>query len=241
MLDYKIKELKKDIAPREQEIMNLKMDTNKMDKKLREFNKTNAKLGYLVDSLRGNQKKMQKMIKMTRVKIQTNQIYIRTFENAVYWVAQEIDDFDKLKRAIQKNLLHYVKDQQFKQQEFNEEIKKEDEAQLKFLKAVGDNLNAKIEKQLAVHQEDHKANMKANSELIAQILKLRNEVRKTRDRFKERGGDKLLKQIIERETERENAKKAKNDFTASSYNFENEAPEVQKEVLKRREYISELK
>jgi uncharacterized protein (UPF0218 family) len=72
-------------------------------------------------------------------------------------------------------------------------------------------------------------------------LKLRNEVRKTRDRFKERGGDKLLKQIIDRETERENAKKAKNDFTASSYNFENEAPEVQKEVLKRREYISELK
>ena len=69
MLDYKIKELKKDIAPREQEIMNLKKDTNDMDKKLREFNKTNAKLGYLVDSLRIRQKEMQKMIKKTRVKI----------------------------------------------------------------------------------------------------------------------------------------------------------------------------
>lgn len=100
VLDYKIKELKKDIAPREQEIMNLKMDTNNMDKKLREFNKTNAKLGYLVDSLRIRQKEMQKMIKKTRVKIQTNQIYIRTFENAVYWVAQEIDDHDKLKKSI---------------------------------------------------------------------------------------------------------------------------------------------
>lgn len=52
MLDYKIKELKKDIAPREQEIMNLKGETNQMDKKLREFNKTNATLGYLVDNLR---------------------------------------------------------------------------------------------------------------------------------------------------------------------------------------------
>lgn len=72
MLDYKIKELKKDIAPREQEIMNLKGETNQMDKKLREFNKTNATLGYLVDNLRKRQKQMQAMIKKTRVKIQTN-------------------------------------------------------------------------------------------------------------------------------------------------------------------------
>jgi uncharacterized coiled-coil protein SlyX len=72
VLDYKIKELKKDIAPREQEIMNLKGETNQMDKKLREFNKTNATLGYLVDNLRKRQKQMQAMIKKTRVKIQTN-------------------------------------------------------------------------------------------------------------------------------------------------------------------------
>lgn len=69
VLDYKIKELKKDIAPREQEIMNLQAETNQMDKKLREFNKTNATLGYLVDNLRKRQKQMQAMIKKTRVKI----------------------------------------------------------------------------------------------------------------------------------------------------------------------------
>jgi hypothetical protein len=40
------------------------------------------------------------MIKKTRVKIQINQTYIRTFENAVYWVAQDIDDYDKLKKSI---------------------------------------------------------------------------------------------------------------------------------------------
>jgi len=58
-----------------------------MDKKLREFNKTNAKLGYLVDSLRIRQKQMQQMINRTKVKIHTNTVYIRSFENAVYWVA----------------------------------------------------------------------------------------------------------------------------------------------------------
>ena len=43
-----------------------------MDKKLRGFNKTNAKLGYLVDNLRIQQKATQSVIKKTRVKIQTN-------------------------------------------------------------------------------------------------------------------------------------------------------------------------
>lgn len=56
VLDYKIKELKKDIAPREQQIADLKIDTNQMDKRLRKYNKTNAKLGYLVDTLRQRQK-----------------------------------------------------------------------------------------------------------------------------------------------------------------------------------------
>ena len=79
-----------------------------MDKKLREFNKTNATLGYLVDNLRKRQKQMQAMIKKTRIKIQTNQIVIRTIENAVYWVVQDIDDYEKLKRSIHHRLLTYV-------------------------------------------------------------------------------------------------------------------------------------
>ena len=39
MLDYKIKELKRDIAPREMEITRLKKETNEMDKNLKHYNK----------------------------------------------------------------------------------------------------------------------------------------------------------------------------------------------------------
>jgi len=101
VLDFKIKELKKDITPREKEITCLKIETNTMDKTLRQFNKLNANLGYTVDNLRIKQKNMDKVIKKTRVKIQCNMIFIRTFENAVYWVVQDIDDYEKLKRSIQ--------------------------------------------------------------------------------------------------------------------------------------------
>lgn len=52
MLDYKIKELKRDIAPREMEITRLRKETNEMDKNLKHYNKINANLGYIVDDLR---------------------------------------------------------------------------------------------------------------------------------------------------------------------------------------------
>ena len=58
MLDFKIQELKSAIAPREQEIMDLRVDTNKMDRSLRRYNKINANLGFVVDELREKQSQM---------------------------------------------------------------------------------------------------------------------------------------------------------------------------------------
>jgi hypothetical protein len=52
VLDYKIKELKRDIIPREEEISRMKEQTGQMDTKLRSFNKINENLGIIVDDLR---------------------------------------------------------------------------------------------------------------------------------------------------------------------------------------------
>lgn len=69
VLDYKIKELKDQVNPRLKDIEKLKEQTNKSDRNLREFNKTNAKLGYLIDTLRMKQTSLQKSIKQTKIKI----------------------------------------------------------------------------------------------------------------------------------------------------------------------------
>jgi len=52
VLDYKIKELKRDIAPREAEVDTLRLSTKKMDNKLRKFNIANSTLGFTVNDLR---------------------------------------------------------------------------------------------------------------------------------------------------------------------------------------------
>ena len=63
MLDHKIKELKRDIGPREDEIARMKEETNKMDKKLKDFNAINNTLGTVVDELDNAQEQMKKQIK----------------------------------------------------------------------------------------------------------------------------------------------------------------------------------
>ena len=55
VLDYKIKELKRDIGPREIEIQKLNEQTNKMRQELKHFNRVNQNLALIVDDLRMRQ------------------------------------------------------------------------------------------------------------------------------------------------------------------------------------------
>ena len=63
-----------------------------------------AGLGFTVDDNRTRQDQMQKLIKSSRATIRRNEIYIRSYKNAVYWVAQHIDDYEQLKFSINENL-----------------------------------------------------------------------------------------------------------------------------------------
>ena len=70
--DYKINELKRDIAPRGLEITKLKKETNDMDRNLKHYNKINANLGYIVDDLRTRQEHMGDLIKKNKAKQTVN-------------------------------------------------------------------------------------------------------------------------------------------------------------------------
>jgi hypothetical protein len=76
VLDYKIQELKRDIAPREQEIMDLKQDTNKMDKSLKRYNYINANLGFVVHELKNKLEEMKTLNRRNVHQIHINDGYI---------------------------------------------------------------------------------------------------------------------------------------------------------------------
>jgi len=72
VLDYKIRELKRDIGPREDEIARLKEQTNEMEKELKHLESVNEKLGILVENLRLRQDGMQTEINKQRDKLRIN-------------------------------------------------------------------------------------------------------------------------------------------------------------------------
>ena len=87
VLDDRIKELKKEITPKEVETRKLQLETNEKDRELQQFNSLNANLGFLVEDLRLKQENMQAAIRSANSNIRQNESYIRSFKNAVYWVA----------------------------------------------------------------------------------------------------------------------------------------------------------
>ena len=153
MLDYKIKELKRDIAPRELEINRLKEHTKDMDKKLKHFNKVNANLGIIVDELRDKQDKMQEMIKKNRSKIRENDIMIKRFKDDVYNAVQFIDNFLQLQKEVTKLFGKYVKDKDIKSVEIDPDIQKEYENQKKYLENSVNSLKKKLQKDSEIHKK----------------------------------------------------------------------------------------
>ena len=68
-----------------------------------------------------------------RTIIRKNNNAIRQQKNAVYWVCQNLDDHEQLKKSINEQLYDFVKDQELKSVEVDSEIKKEYESQKNYL------------------------------------------------------------------------------------------------------------
>ena len=80
MLDHKIKELKREIGPREEEIQNMKDQTKDMDQKLKRFNTVNNTLGQVVEDLDQKQTAMNKQIRKQREHIGSQNFKIKHFK-----------------------------------------------------------------------------------------------------------------------------------------------------------------
>ena len=162
VLDDRIKELKKEITPKEVETTKLKMETNEKDRELQQFNSLNANLGFLVEDLRFKQENMQAAIRVANQNIRKNESYIRSFKNAVYWVAQNIDDYEKLKVSVISELKYFVEDHNQKIVVEDSDIQNEQKVQMTFLKKSVDALHNKLQREQAEHERNRMSVMQIN-------------------------------------------------------------------------------
>ena len=176
VLDFKIKELRRDIAPRETEIHNLRTKTKEMDKELKKYNTINASLGFMVDDLRTRQETMQEVIKQNRNIIRNNNMQINGFKNAVHAVVPHIDTQESLQKAVWTHLGKYIQDQQAKEKNDDPEIKKEYDNQKRYLENSLHSLKKRLESESQIHKEENLNIMNANIKLIENIFGLRRNV-----------------------------------------------------------------
>ena len=69
VLDYKIKELKRQIEPRENEITDMKEQIKEMDQELEQYHKSNAALDLMIGELRDKLDGMQREIMRQRQRL----------------------------------------------------------------------------------------------------------------------------------------------------------------------------
>jgi chromosome segregation ATPase len=236
VLDYKIKDLKRDIAPREAHIQELSQKTKDMDNQLKMCNNINSTLGMTVDSLRQKQDQMQAMITTSRKKIRDNEIYIQGFKTAVYWTVQYIDDHTQLKNAVLHQLYPYVKDTTMKNLEIDPDIKKEYANQKSYLMSSKASLQKRLEKEEQIHRQDNLNVMNENVKLIKEINTLREEVQKKRSEIKQATNKNKKK-----DAEGNPDETARTDFRdAQQAQEEAWLASLRDEVLKKKQYIEEM-
>ncbi|EWS71110.1 WD40 domain protein (macronuclear) [Tetrahymena thermophila SB210] len=177
VLDHKIKELKRDIVPREDEITKMKQETNNMDQYLKELNAYNNYLGTVVDELYTTQETMKEDIKQQRQQISVQQVKISRFKDDVYSLAQHILDYDKLVDETERLFMKHVNDKEVKRQSVEGDIMMEYRSQKKNLEKLVNMFKKSLQKDNQIHKDDKIRIMKDNVDLIREINTLRKSIK----------------------------------------------------------------
>lgn len=100
VLDYKIKELKRDILPRENNIASLHEQVNKMEVEVRHFQRISDNLDLIVNDLKMKHKGLEDENLNCGHKLDSQSFQQRRFKDDVFEVVQHIQDYKKLKKGV---------------------------------------------------------------------------------------------------------------------------------------------
>ena len=108
VLDYKIKELKRQIEPRENEIADMRRQIKEVDAELEAYHRSNAELDLLIGSLRQQLDDMQRSVLQYRSRLQKQEATVKSFEHDLYHVAQELQRPDDLVDGVRHLVSEHV-------------------------------------------------------------------------------------------------------------------------------------
>lgn len=152
VLDYKIKELKRDVVPREEEISHMKEQTNMMDNELQNLNAVNENLGVVIDDLRVRQDTMIEEQQVQRSKLREYANKINTFKDGLQEAVQAIQNPRLLKAIMVRIFNEQVKLEGSKQADTGNELKIEYGLQKGYLLKNAKSLKEKFMREQGTHR-----------------------------------------------------------------------------------------
>merc|ERR1719217_552019 len=168
VLDYKIKELKAQIDPKNDSISQMKKKIQEMDELLEDFHKKNKQLQLDITQLTSKQKLYQEEILKFRKKLTDGQTVIKRFKNDLHECVQYIQEPKLLHEKVTELHRKYVPNG-VKRQELDQDIQKE------YLEKSVESLKRKLQKDSEVHRQDNMRVMQENVSLIREINDLKHE------------------------------------------------------------------
>merc|ERR1712093_631973 len=175
VLDYKIKELKAQIDPKNDSITEMKKQIQLLDTDLEEYHKRNKQLSLSIKELQTTQTSLQEEIVSQKKKKIDCQTMIKRFKTDLHESVQFIQDPKQLKDSVGALYKKYVPNG-VKKQELDPDIQREYGRQREYLEKSVDSLKKKLLKDSDVHRSDNMRILQENVGLIREINDLRREI-----------------------------------------------------------------
>merc|ERR1711959_55116 len=175
VLDYKIKVLKAQIDPKNDDIAEMKKQIQAMDADLEDYHKRNKQLAVDISQLLQRQKGLQEEIVSRRKRLTDAQTVIKRFKNDLHECVQYIQEPKQIKDKVAALFKKYVPNG-VKRQELDTDIQREYNRQREYLEKSVESLKRKLTKDSEVHRQDNMRIMQENVSLIREINDLRKEI-----------------------------------------------------------------
>merc|ERR1712054_180807 len=175
VLDYKIKELKAQIDPKNEYIAEMKTQILAMDAELEDYMRRNKQLALDISQLQMKQRALQEEIKTQKRKLKDDMALIKRFKTDLHECMQFAAEPKQLKEAVALLYSKYVQTG-VKKLELDTDSQKEYNRQRDYLEKSVDSLKRKLQKDSEVHRIDNMRIMQENVSLIREINDLRREI-----------------------------------------------------------------
>jgi len=175
VLDYKIKELKAQIDPKNDSIAEMKKQIQAMDSDLEDYHKKNKQLQVNITQLTSKQKVLQDEIIEQRRRMLESTTIIKRLSTDLHESVQHIQEPKQLRDAVSALYKKYVP-HGVKKQELDGDIQREYNRQRDYLEKSVESLKRKLMKDSDVHKQDNKRILQENVALIREINGLRMKI-----------------------------------------------------------------